>query len=170
MIRPELAAALGRWGESFAAGASILAGVWLWSLGGLILQPLGILVALVGAGWALIALRRARFLRTGDAPGLVEFDEGQIGYYGAGQGLGGYVALRELTEIRLVRMKGGQHWRLKDREGQAILIPVAAAGAAQLYDAFSTLPGIDMGALTAALDRDLPAQSLWQRPALRTEA
>lgn len=165
MIRPEARAALWRWREVAAAAATLAAGLWLFLLGGYILQGMGIVLAVSGAGWLVIAWRRLRFARAVAAPGLVEVDEGQIGYFGAGQGLGGYVALRDLTEIRLLRLRGVQYWRLKQTDGQAVLIPVAAAGAGALYDAFATLPGIDMGRLIAALDDGASAQSLWKRSA-----
>lgn len=163
MIRPEVAAGLVRWREVLAAAGVALLGLWLFSLGGYLLGPLGAGVIALGAAWSLIAFRRVRFDRAIDAPGMVEVDEGQIGYFGAGQGLGGYVALRDLTEIRLLMLRGRHYWRLKGADGQAILIPTAAAGAAALYDAFAGLPGIDMGRLTAALDRRVAAQSLWTR-------
>lgn len=166
MIRPELAARLRLWQESAAAAAVLALGVWIASLGGWLLQPVGALIGALGAGWLVIALRRLRFARPVADPGVVELDEGQIGYFGAGQGLGGYVALEDLSEIRLLTLRGRKHWRLKGKDGSAILIPVAAHGASVLYDAFSSLPGIDMGALAAALDRDLPAQSLWKRAGL----
>lgn len=163
MIRPEARDRLWRWREIAGAVAMLAAGIWFFSLGGFILQGMGTILALTAAGWLVIAWRRLRFARAISAPGLVEVDEGQIGYFGAGQGLGGYVALRDLTEIRLLHMHGAQYWRLKQADGQAVLIPVAAAGAAALYDAFATLPGIDMGRITAALDDTAAAQSLWKR-------
>ena len=165
MIRPAVAAGLARWREVAAALATALLGLWLGSRGGYLLRPLGAGVIVLGAAWGLIAFRRMRFARSIDAPGVVEVDEGQIGYFGAGQGLGGYVALRDLTEIRLLLLRGRQYWRLKGADGQAILIPTAAAGAGALYDAFASLPEIDMGRLTAALDRRVAAQGLWTRPA-----
>lgn len=164
MIRPELRAALWAHRETPAAGALALAGLWLATRGGWFLGGLGLIVAGLGAGWAVLALRRARFARPVTDPGLVEIDEGRIGYYGAGaRGLGGYVALDDLIEIRLLRLNGQSFWRLKTLDAQAILIPVAAAGAEGLHDAFATLPGIDMGALVAALDRPGTVQSLWSR-------
>jgi hypothetical protein len=165
VIRPAARAALLRWREAGAAAATIALGLWLFALGGYLLQGLGLLVAGTGAGWGLIALRRMRFLRAVTAPGLVEVDEGQISYFGAGPALGGQVALRELTEIRLLHLRDQHYWRLKQADGQAILIPVAAAGAAALHDAFATLPGIDMRRLSAALDQRVSVQSLWRRPA-----
>ncbi len=165
LLRPEALATLARWREVLVAAIVALTALWLFRLGGYILAPLGVVLGLAALGWGVIALRRMRFARAVAAPGLVEVDEGQIGYFGAGLGIGGYVALRDLTEIRLLSLRGALYWRLKQTDGQAILIPVAAAGAGALYDAFATLPGIDMGRLTAALDQHHPAQSLWQRPA-----
>ncbi len=164
LLRPEALATLARWREVMAALGAFGVAVWLFRLGGYILAPMGALLGVAALGWVIIALRRIRFSRPVNAPGLVEVDEGQIGYFGAGLGIGGYVALRDLVEIRLLRLRGSLYWRLKQSDGQAVLIPVAAAGAPALYDAFATLPGIDMGRLTAALDRRTPAQSLWQRP------
>jgi len=95
---------------------------------------------------------------------VVELVEGRIGYFGAGGSvMGGYVALEDLSEIRLLNLSGVQYWRLKTADGQALLIPTAAAGAPVLYDAFAALPGIDMGAVVSALDRRIAAQSLWSR-------
>ncbi len=168
MIRPELQALVLRHREALAAGAVALAGLWIATRGGWFLGAVGLGAVALGAGWAFLALRRLRFARPVTDPGLVEIDEGRIGYYGAGvRGLGGYVALADLIEIRLLRLHGHPHWRLRTADAQAILIPVAAAGAEGLHDAFATLPGIDMGALAAALDREVTVQSLWTRPASR---
>ncbi len=77
--------------------------------------------------------------------------------------------MRELVDLRLVSLQGAAQWRLKQADGQVLMIPVAAQGADKLFDAFATLDGIDMGALTAALDAhsgpDTGAQSLWSRTA-----
>jgi hypothetical protein len=84
-----------------------------------------------------------------DAPGMVEVDEGQVGYFGPGDG--GFVGLPELVELRLITVRGGRFWRLKQADGQALLIPVDAAGAERLFDAFASLPGMDTQALVTAL-------------------
>ena len=43
-----------------------------------------------------------------------------IGYFGAGGSvMGGYVALEDLSEIRLLNLSGVQYWRLKTADGQA---------------------------------------------------
>ena len=99
------------------------------------------------------------------APGVVEVDEAQVAYLGPATG--GFVSLPELAEIRLIAVQGQRHWRLKQTDGQALIIPVDAAGAGALYDAFAALPGIDMGRFLAAMEAAaLPAElspPLWRR-------
>ena len=51
-------------------------------------------------------------------------------------------------------MRGRRLWRLKQSDGQALLIPVDAKGAERLFDAFANLPGMDSAALVAALEPD----------------
>ena len=75
------------------------------------------------------------------------------------------VPLRELAEIRMIDVQGRGHWRLRQADGQILLIPVSAAGADLLYDAFAALPGIDMGVLSRAVDARAGTQVLWRRPA-----
>lgn len=150
VIRPAARAFLHRSAEAIAAGVLLAFGLWLVWLGGYLLAPLGLAVAAVAAAWAVMALRRMRFAQGAEAPGLVEVDEGRIGYLGPE--IGGFVNLPELIELRLIALRGRRMWRLKQADGQAILIPVDATGAAGLFDAFATLPGIDMGALVAALN------------------
>lgn len=152
---------LHRWREVIAAGLVAGAGLWLALLGGYLLVPVGGAVVLLAAGWALIALRRTRFLRGIAAPGVVEVDEGQIGYYGPT--FGGFVALADLAELRLADFHGARAWRLKTHDGQVLLIPADAAGAERLFDAFAALPGIDMARVTAALDHGQATLPLWRR-------
>ena len=116
----------------------------------------------LAVAWAISALRRLRFAQGVAAPGVVEIDEGQVGYLGPG--LGGYVALPDLVEVRLIRLHGKRVWRLKQEDGQALLIPVEAAGAERLFDAFSVLPGLDSQALLAALDNAVTEDRVvWRR-------
>lgn len=166
LIRPEAASALARWREPALAGAILALGAWIMAHGGWFLLLVGGAVALVGAALGLSAIRRIRFARTVSAPGVVEVDEGQIAYLGPQ--MGGFVSLRELVELRIISVNGRRHWRLKQADGQALLVPVDAAGAEALYDAYATLPGIDMGRILAALDAGTKAPDagmpLWRRP------
>lgn len=149
MIRPELIAAARRADGLIGAGFVGAAGLWLIWLGGYLLVPVGAGVIVLGAGLAVMAWRRMRFAQETQAPGIVEVDEGQIGYLGPT--IGGYVSLPELAELRLITMRGRRLWRLKQTDGQTILIPVDAAGAEQLFDAFASLPGMDSAALVTAI-------------------
>lgn len=149
MIRPEVRAALLRWRESIMAAAVVALGLWLIGLGGWLFLPFGLLVAGLGLALVLLAHRRMRFGRGGGAPGIVEVDEGQIAYLGPTEG--GFVSIAELVELRLVHLRGQRLWRLKQADGQALLIPVAAEGAERLFDAFAQLPAMDSQALVAAL-------------------
>ena len=164
MIRPELAARLRPWAETGAALAATAFGLWVFSLGGWILWPLGAAIAAAAALWALDARRRMRFAHDALGPGMVELDEGAIRYLSPNRLLGGEISVRELAEIRLMRLNGRRHWRLKSSDAQALLIPIDAAGAEYLGSAFAALPGIDMGRVSAALAPDAPAiQTVWTR-------
>jgi len=161
LLRPGAVAFLIRWREVAAAAGAALAGLWLLSLGGWILRPFGLTLAVLAIGWGVIALRRMRFQRGVAAPGMVDVDEGQVGYLGPT--FGGYLSLRELTEIRLIDLYGKRHWRIRQADGQVLLIPIAAQGAEKLFDAFAVLPGIDMSRLAAALDAPGEAGVIWSR-------
>lgn len=149
MIRPEVFALIRRAQELVWAAGVVGIGGWLIWLGGYLLVPVGGGVMALGAAFGIMAWRRMRFAQDTLAPGVVEVDEGQIGYLGPT--IGGYVSLPELAEVRLITMRGRRLWRLKQNDGQTILIPVDAAGAERLFDAFASLPGMDSAALVAAL-------------------
>ncbi|MEI4473025.1 hypothetical protein [Frigidibacter sp. MR17.24] len=166
MIRPELAERLTRHREPIAAGAVMLAGLWIATRGGPVFAGLGVLVALAGAALLLPALRRLRF-GGGTAPGIIELDEGRVGYFGP-EG-GGFVDLAELAEIRAVDLGERRFWRLRTVDGQALLVPMRAEGAERLYDTLAALPGADPAALAAAAGAPVRPGTLqpplWRRPA-----
>jgi hypothetical protein len=149
MIRPEITQTLWRAREVIGGVALVLAGLWVAMQGGYLLTPVGAGIGALGTVWAVTAWRRMRFAQSIDAPGIVEIDEGQIGYLGPGTG--GYVAIPDLAELRLLTIRGRRLWQLRQTDGQALLIPVDAAGADRLYDAFASLPGMDTAALVEAL-------------------
>lgn len=155
MIRSDVTAFLHRWREVIAALALALFGLYLASLGGVILVPFGLAFAALAAALALQALRRLRFAGDTPAPGLIEVDEAQITFLSAIGG--GAVSLAELAEIRLVTRNGHRYWHLRQTDGTALPVPVDATGSAALFDAFATLPGMDTGALVAALAPAPPA-------------
>ena len=175
LIRPAAAATLRRFSEVLIALALAGLGFWLMALGGWLLGPLGGVTIVLCLAWAVQALRRVRFHQPARFPGVVEVDEAQVGYYAPETG--GYVSLDDLAELRMVRLRGNRFWRLKQSDGQALLVPVDAAGSDRLYDAFAALPGMDTQALVAALEDATPAGSplpvtaesigpvIWRRPA-----
>ena len=149
MIRPEVQRLFRRWSEP-ALGTVVLAmGLWAATRGGWLLAATGGLVVTLGAAWAILGLRRMRFQGAADVPGMVELDEGRIRYLGPR--LGGEISLADLAEIRLLTLRGRRVWRLRQGDGLVLLVPLDAAGAELMFDAFSTLPGLGSAALVAAL-------------------
>jgi hypothetical protein len=150
LIRAEITQGAYRAREVILGGLTGLGGLWTALQGGFLLIPFGAAVAGLGLVWMVTAWRRMRFAQAVAAPGIVEIDEGQIGYFGPEAG--GYVAIPDLSELRLIEMRGRRLWQLRQADGQALLIPVDATGADRLFDAFASLPGMDTAALVAALD------------------
>lgn len=148
-IRPELLAALHRLREVLAGLALAAFGVLVMLWGGYVYPVFGLALFSTGVALASLALRRLRFAQPGDAPGLVRVTEAQIAYLGPR--VGGFVGLPDLAEIRLLTLRGRRIWKLRPLDGPPLHIPVEAHGAEALFDAFATLPGIDMDALVAAL-------------------
>lgn len=148
-VREDLAAALTRWREVIVAGGVAALGLWLVWLGGYLLVPLGLALVALATGFGASALRRLRFATDGEAPGLVEVIEGQVSYFGPVTG--GAVGLPDLVELRLLTLRGRRVWKLRQADGQTLLVPVEAQGAESLFDAFAALPGMDTGDLVAAL-------------------
>ena len=130
LVRPELRAWTARWSEALVAVAILLAGSWLALRGGWFFAALGAIAVVVGLSLLIGALRRMPFRRRIDAPGLVEVDEGAIRYFGASV-LGGEIALRDLVEIRLLRLKGRCLYRVAgSRHGRGVRRPGPCRGPA----------------------------------------
>lgn len=162
MIRPEAKAQLIRWREVWIGSGMVLLGLW-WLLGpGRLLALPAIVLIVTGAALVWIGIQRARFRASGQGPGSVQVDEGQITYYGPLTG--GMVALRELESLTLDPTQHPAHWRLQQPGQPPLLIPVNADGAEALFDAFSTLPGFRMEQALAVI-RSGPKQPrvIWQR-------
>lgn len=165
MIRPELRDSLRRHSEAIVSAAVAVLGIWIATRGGWFWGVLGAGLAGVGAVLALGAVRRSFFHRDVASPGLVEVVEGAVRYWGT-DSMGGEMALSDLSEIRLIDLRGHAHWRLRGAGPEALLVPVDAQGAEALADAFARLPGIDMGVLAQAMRvSDAPRLAvLWRRP------
>lgn len=154
MIRAGARAKLWQWREVLVGAVVIAAGFWVAAPGGYLLVPLGLGISALGLGLTVLGVRRLRFGRGGFGPGIVTLDEGEITYMGPQ--LGGSVSLNDLAEVRLMTLRGKRVWRLKQTDGQAILIPLDASGADALFDAFSALPGLSSAQLVAAIDARSP--------------
>ncbi len=165
LIRPEISATLRRWSEVLSGIAVALFGLWALQAQDRFFQALAGAILLAGLGIALIGWRRLRFRREGAGPGIVQVVEGQISYFGPETG--GFVPVRDLVELHLIAR--GTVWLLITQDGTRLEIPVTATGADQLFDAFTTLPGLRMADLLAALDAPDPpkARALWGHPAHR---
>lgn len=155
-IRPDLQASLVRFREVIAAAALAGFGAWVATRGGWLLTPLGLALIALGAGWAVLTLRRLRFQQDGEAPGIVRVTEAQIAYMGPR--IGGFIGLPDLIEIRLLSWRGRRVWKLRSATGEVLHIPVEAFGAEALFDAFAGLPGMDSAALVAALGTVAPSE------------
>lgn len=160
MIRPEVWAMVLRGQEVILATLLALFGLWLMILGGYILLPIGGAILAVAVSMAVLALRRLRFSKHSGAIGVVEVDEAQIGYFGPTDG--GFISLQDMVELRLLRVGGVDMWRLKQSDGQTLLIPVAATGAERLFDAFAALPEMNTADLAAPLAGS-DMRMIWRR-------
>lgn len=149
LFRPEATALLRRWSEPALAAAVTALGLWLAARGGFFFLPVGLGLAALGAGATLLALRRLRFAADPGAPGIVELDEGRLRYLHPV--LAGDIALPDLAELHLTHYRGRKVWRLVDTAGNGLMIPLDAAGAPALFDAFAALPGLSTADLVAAL-------------------
>jgi hypothetical protein len=161
-LRPEVAAKLRRWREVLAAGAVGALGLWIAAHPGPVVQGFGY-VLIAAAALALIpAIRRARFAAGGQGAGVVQVVEGRILYMGPVTG--GAVSVGDLTSLSLRRdHQGNAAWILSE-PGQLLIIPVDAAGAEALFDAFTTLPGLGAQRLLAARQGSrVGEQTLWRR-------
>ncbi len=164
-LRPEARAFLWRWREVLIGGAVLLFGLWLVVGPGFLLAVLGYAGMIAGGLAIWLGIQRARFRGAGGGAGAVQVDEGQVTYFGPLTG--GSVALRELVRLTLDRQLFPAHWRLEQQGQPALLIPVNAAGADALFDAFATLPGLQTERMLQELHAT-PHQAvvIWQKSAM----
>lgn len=174
MIRPAVLAGARRWQGVIEGAMFILAGAWAFAGGTLVWQLPGLAAMALGIGWAVNGWRRARFQADPSAPGLIEVDEGRIRFLHPV--MGGEVSLNDLAELKLVTLRGRRLWQMRDLAGARLIVPLESAGAGDLADALSSLPGLSSASLVAALDADaapsgttLPGtghseRPVWMRP------
>ena len=164
-IRPEARAALWRWREVISGALLVFLGsYWFFGAGGL-LTIVGAAAGLTGAALVFLGLQRGRFRGKQGGIGSVDIDEGQVTYFGPMTG--GAVALRDMTELALLRTGVTLHWRLSTQETQ-LFIPADAYGSDALFDAFTALPGLRTEKMLAVLSNDEAHDTvIWRRSSAR---
>ncbi len=162
-FRPEAKAALWRWREAYLGGLLALLGIWLVSGPGFLLAVPGYAAIAGGLLLAWLGIQRGRFRGPDGGTGAVQVDEGQVSYFGPLTG--GTVALREMDRLTLEGNMFPAHWRLSQQGQPPLLIPVNAAGADALFDAFAALPGLRTEKMLNTLRAEPHATVvIWQRP------
>lgn len=150
MIRPEVAALLRRYQELLAGVAVAALGLyWLVFSGGL-LRWIGAAVILAGGALAIAGVQRARFRQGGGGPGVVQVVERRVSYFGPLDG--GVLDLDALTSLVLDPSGTPPHWVLRSAGQPPLHIPLTAKGADALFDAFSSLPGLQVDHMLRQVD------------------
>lgn len=167
-VRPELAATFARYRE-----AGIGAGLALAGLYGMATQHgLAFYLSLLAlpAGLALLweGVQRARLPSGGTGPGVVEVDERQITYFGPDGGMA--VSVDALIRVEVVTNDLGPFasdlfWVFHSEGAPPLVVPGDAAGADQIHDALTALPGMDFRRVAQAAGSVSPGSFVvWQRP------
>lgn len=162
MFRPEAMSALRRWRAVLLSLAVLGLGLWwtLWPDG--LLRWIGFAAIASGLAGLLASLQRLRFDAGGGGPGVVQVDEGAIAYFGPLTG--GVVALSEIEALTLDQTGKPAHWVLSQPGQPDLCIPLNAAQAEALFDAFASLPGIRTERMLSAMARTSRGRTLiWQR-------
>ena len=162
-LRPEVRAFLERWREVLLAGIVFLLGVW-WALTGVGINVwLGYIFCLIGIGWSVAAVQRARFAQDGDGPGVVQIRERRLAYFGPLDG-----GIMDVADLSRLEIDPTSHpdpsWVLTSIEGQVLAIPINAKGAEGLFDVFASLPDIKTNTVLDVLSRTPDARvTVWSR-------
>lgn len=162
-LRPEVRAFFWRWREVLLAGVVLALGIW-WALTGIgINKWLGYIFCLIGIGWGIAGVQRARFAQDGDGPGVVQIRERRLAYFGPLDG-----GIMDVADLSRLEIDPTSHpdpsWILTSIEGQVLAIPINAAGAEDLFDVFAALPDIRTSAVLDVLSRTPDARvTVWSR-------
>lgn len=165
-VRPEVHATLWRWREVLTGvGVAALGAYWISGPGGL-LGWIGWALVATGLALGVVGVQRLRFRLSGDGPGFVQVDEGQIAYFGPLTG--GAIAASELERLTLDPGARPAHWILEQPGQPPLHIPVAANGADSLFDVFAALPGLKTETMLAELQgRATHPVVIWERTPMR---
>lgn len=171
-VRPEIRRAIWRWREALVCGAAL---IWVAGLlgrgverGSLTLTGLALVLVMVLGFLLYQAILRARFAGAQKAPGVVVVSEREIGFLGPDNG--SFVSLDDLVRLEIMVFERREQaadifWSLGHSAGEALLIPLGAEGAEQLYDSFAALRGVRMEEATRAVSAGRSGRFLiWERP------
>lgn len=167
LVRPAARAALWRWREALVGlAAAGLGFYWAFGVTPGLLRWIGYMTIAVGAALIWSGVQRARFRQGGGGPGVVQVIEGRISYFGPLDG--GMADLEAITALSYDPASEPPHWVI-GREGATDLhVPATAEGADALFDAFSSLPGLDPAALARARSHQGSDRLvIWRRQNLR---
>jgi hypothetical protein len=162
-FRPEVRAFFWRWREVVLAGFVLLVGVW-WALTGIGINVwLGYIFCLIGIGWGVAGIQRARFAQDGDGPGVVQIRERRLAYFGPLDG-----GIMDTADLSRLEIDPASHpdpsWILTSIEGQVLSIPINAKGAEDLFDVFAGLPDIKTNTVLDVLSHTPDARvTVWSR-------
>jgi hypothetical protein len=162
-MRPEATQTLARWRGMLISGAVLALGALIALRSYDLTFWLGIVIMLAGAISLVAAAQRMRFDAGTGGPGVVQIDEGAIGYFGPLGG--GVIARSEMTALALDRTGKPAHWALSQPDQLDVMIPLTAAGADALFDVFAALPGMKTERMLAEMRKGEAGRAiLWQRP------
>jgi len=162
-VRPEVRQLFMRWWEVMTACALAIFGLW-WALTGVAMTFwLGVILVPTGLIWALAAVQRVRFAQDGAGPGVVTLKERRISYFGPLDG--GIIDVEDITQLALDPTSWPEpSWVITGVAPDGLVIPVNAAGADVLFDAFVALPGMDTKRMLAVLsDRPDAITVIWHK-------
>lgn len=166
-IRPPVAVHFTKWREAYFVAFLLILGVWFFLRGmatfNLVFQALGLVISLVGIILLRTTIQRIRFRRKQKAPGMVDVNEREISYFGPLHGK--TISLESLHKIELRESEAyAAIWVLHHTDGDPMIVPTTAKGADDLFDAFTSLSGVKMDVLVAALNKvPIHNQVIWER-------
>jgi hypothetical protein len=163
-FRPEAKALIWRFRDVWGALSVLGLGIW-WAITGLgFVQWLGFAIAALGAMLLVAGVQRGRFRQGSDGPGIVQITERRLAYFGPLDG--GVMDINDLSRLSFDPTgHPAPYWILTGPEEGDIAIPTTATGAEALFDAFSSLPGIQTEKMLGVLS-DPPEHRvvIWSRP------
>lgn len=162
-LRPEVRAFFWRWREVLLAAVVLSLGLW-WVITGVGINLwLGYIFIVIGIGWGIAGVQRARFAQDGDGPGVVQIRERRLAYFGPLDG--GVIDVADLSRLEIdPTSHPAPSWVLTSIEGNRLTIPINAKGSEGLFDVFAALPEIKTAMVLDVLSHTPDARvTVWSR-------